>query len=248
MLVLANELRTRADRFEATRDSRCVFTRAYAVMTVRLGRCLEDGRIDDPEWVTRLAEAFAKRYFAALDGKSNSTAWQAIFATLAQRKTSVVEDLIFPMAGHIARDLPYALGDVAFLEPSVHRIHDFQIVNEIMGEAVDEIQERMSERYAPSIGVLDRLSEGYDELLTNYGVRLSRGMAWYNAMRLADPASKSDAAAAIERSPREFMRRVMNPPFWSLRIGFWLLRRIVSNRRRWPAADAWTGGGEARTE
>jgi hypothetical protein len=241
MLTLVNELRTRADGYEANRDSRCVFTRAYAVMTIRLARCLEEGRIADPEWVTRLAEAFAARYFAALDGQSNSSAWQAVLTTLAKRRTSVVEDLVFPMAGHIVRDLPHALGDVAFLDQGLQRIYDYHAVNAIMGEAVDEIQNRMSERYAPNIRILDRMSEGYDEILTNYGVRLSRGMAWYNAMRLADPASKSEAEVSIEKSPQEFMSQVMNPPIWSLRIVLWLLRRMVSYRRRWPAAEAATG-------
>jgi len=240
MMAVVNELRARADGYEANRDSRCVFTRAYAVMTIRLARCLEDGRIADPEWVTRLAEAFAARYFAALDSQSDSPAWRAVFTTLAKRRTSVVEDLVFPMAGHIVRDLPHALGDVDFLDQGPQRIHDYHVVNTIMGEAVDEIQDRMSERYAPNIRLLDRMSERYDEILTNYGVRLSRGMAWYNAMRLADPASKSAAEASIERSPQEFMSQVMNPPIWSLRIVLWLLRRMVSYRRRWPAAEAAT--------
>jgi len=238
MLTLIDELRTRADAYEASRDSRCVFTRAYTLMTIRLARCLEDGRIVDPEWITRLAEAFAARYFAALDGRSDSTAWQAVFATLANRRTSVVEDLVFAMTAHIVRDLPHALGDVDFLDSGPERIHDYHVVNEIMGEAVDEIQERMSERYAPSIRILDRMTKRYDEILTNYGVRLSRGMAWYNATRLADPASRSEAEKSIERSPQHFMNQVLRPPIWSLRIALRLLRVVVSYRRRWPAADA----------
>jgi hypothetical protein len=66
MLTLVNELRTRADGYEANRDSRCVFTRAYAVMTIRLARCLEDGRIADPEWASVCAGSWLAETLAML--------------------------------------------------------------------------------------------------------------------------------------------------------------------------------------
>jgi Family of unknown function (DUF5995) len=240
--AVINELRRRADELETQRDGRCVFTRTYARMTLRLADCLEDGRIDDPEWVTSLSEAFAARYFAALDGTSDSRAWKEIFAAITGRRprTSVIEDLVFAMTAHIVRDLPYALGDVDFLGPGPSHIHDFHAVNAIMGEALEDIQADIAQRYAPAVKFFDRLSKRYDEILTDYGVRLSRGMAWYNAMRLTDPASRSDAARSIEDSPLVFMRNVLSPKRWLIGIMFRTMRVIASVGRRWPAADSAT--------
>jgi hypothetical protein len=238
--TLVEELRGRADALEAQRDGRCVFTRAYARMTLRLAICLEDGRIVEPDWVTSLAEAFAARYYAALDGRAGSAAWDNVFAAITRRRprTSVIEDLVFAMTAHIFRDLPYALRDADFLAPGPSRIHDFHVVNAIMGEALEEIQADMAQRYSPAVKVLDRLSKRYDEILTDYGVRLSRGMAWYNAMRLNDPASREAAERAIEESPVIFMNTVLSPKRWLPGVVFRTMRLLASFGRRWPAAGS----------
>jgi len=240
--AVINELRRRADELETQHDGRCVFTRTYARMTLRLADCLEDGRFDNPEWVTSLAEAFVARYRAALDGTSNSRAWKEVFAAITGRRprTSVIEDLVFAMTAHIVRDLPYALRDADFLAPGPSRIHDFHAVNAIMGEALEDIQADISQRYSPAVKVFDRLGKRYDEILTGYGIRLSRGMAWYNAMRLSDPTSRSDAARSIEESPLVFMRNVLSPKLWPIGIMLRAMRVIASFGRRWPAAESGT--------
>jgi hypothetical protein len=236
--AVVEELRRRADALEAQRDGRCVFTRTYARMTLRLAACLEDGRIGDPDWVTTLAEAFAARYVSALEGRSGSRAWTEVFAAItgSRPRTSVIEDLVFAMAAHIIRDLPYALQDADFLAPGASRVHDFHAVNAIMGEALEEIQTDIAHRYAPGLKVIDRLSKRYDEILTDYGVRMSRGMAWYNAMRLSDPASREDAARSIENSPVIFMNRVLSPKLWLTGVVFRTMRVVSSFGRRWPTA------------
>ena len=238
--ALVDDLRQRSDAMEAQRDGRCVFTRTYARMTLRLAAGLEDGRFTDPDWVTSLAEAFAARYIAALEGVSGSPAWEEVFAAITGRRprTSVIEDLVFAMTAHIVRDLPYALGDADFLSPGPSRIHDFHSVNAIMGEALEDIQVDIAQRYAPAVKVLDRLGKRYDEILTNYGVRMSRGLAWYNAMRLCYPASRSEAARSIEESPVVFMRDVLSPKLWLTGLVFRTMRVIASFGRRWPTASS----------
>jgi hypothetical protein len=232
--ALATELLERAAVYEANRDSRCVFTRAYALMTHRLSEDLERGALDDPAWVVALAEAFGARYIAALTAFDEQhelpDAWRAVFDTICPRRTSPIEDLVFAMAAHIVRDLPHALVAVGLDDAGRSHVHDFHSVNATMGRAVDEIQIEIEKRYAPYVRWLDRIGHAQDELLTNYGIRLSRGMAWYNATRLLDPASADAAAKSIERSPREFVEEVIKQPL--LRI----LRLAVSVLRRWPKA------------
>jgi hypothetical protein len=96
----------------------------------------------------------------------------------------------------------------------------------------------VSEHYGPYVRWLDHVGEGYDEILTNYGIRLSRGMAWYNALRLDDPRSAASAAAAVEASTRVFVAQVMNPPLLSARVVLRVARWLAALFRRWPEASA----------
>jgi hypothetical protein len=239
--ALADRLAIRAHELEQKRDSRCVFTCAYVLMTRRIAADLPTSTVRDADWVIALAEDFAARYERALTAWDTKTdlppGWQVVFATICSRRTSVVEDLIFAMASHIMRDLPHALVATG-LEASDGGSHisDFHAVNAIMGNAVDEVQQEVSKRYGHYVRWLDQVGGGYDEILTNYGVRLSRGMAWYNAMRLSDPRSAAAAAKSIEDSPGVFVHEVINPPIWSLRVLLRLMRLIVALLRRWPAA------------
>jgi Family of unknown function (DUF5995) len=240
---LAPRLEEQARRLEAQRDSRCVFTCAYALMTRRIAAELPKSDIRDPDWIIALAQDFAGRYEAALAAWDDKTTlppgWQVVFSTICARRTSVIEDLIFAMASHIMRDLPHALLATGLTGPDgSSRIADYHTVNRILGDSIDDVQLIVSKRYGHYVRWLDQVGGGYDEILTNYGVRLSRGMAWYNALRLADPASARAAAEPIERSPGVFVHEVMNPPLASVRLALRAGRFIVALLRRWPASAA----------
>lgn len=236
---MASRLEERARGFEARKDSRCVFATAYALMTRRIEAEVETAGLGEPVWVADLAEAFSSRYFLALDeyeaGRDVPAAWRAVFETLANRQTSVVEDLVFGVYAHIVRDLPHTLVECGLVDAEGRsRIADHHVVTMIVGRAIDPIQDAVSRRYGPYIRPIDRVGKRFDELLTDYGIRLSRGMAWYNALRLADPASEDAAAAALERSTTVFVAQVMDPPLWSGRAGLRALRWLAAHFRRWP--------------
>jgi hypothetical protein len=116
------------------------------------------------------------------------------------------------------------------------RISDYHSLNDVLGRAVGPVQQQVSRRYEPLLGVLDQLFEDYDEILTNYGLRISRAAAWYNAQRLLDPASHDAARAAIARAPEVTLRELIDPPLLSLRILFRGARVIARAARRWPSA------------
>jgi hypothetical protein len=222
--------------FERRKDSRCVFTYAYAFMTSSLKERLPGAALDDPDWIVTLAERFAGLYVTAVtawdeDRERVPGGWRSVFETICPKRTSPFEDLVFAMAAHIIRDLPHALIQVG-LEDANGRSHirDFHAINKIMGDTVDDMQSRIGERYAHYLRWLDRVGRAQDELLSNYGIHVSRGMAWYNATRLRDPASAKDAEASIEKSPGDFVREIMRQPLLRL------FRLLVHSFRRWPAA------------
>ncbi len=236
--VIAQCLEQITAHYERNQDSRAVFTYAYTILTRRLAKQLETADFADAQWVLSLAKAFAALYLEAIDsydrGKA-SRAWGTVFDAICRQPSSVLEDLVYPLYAHIVHDLPIALESVHLSGQDGSHIRDFHLVNDILGEAIRPIMDKVSKRYSPIIRWLDHLGEQYGQLLTNYGIRMSRGLAWYNAIRLEDPESREEAMETIAKSPAIFIEQVRHPPIWSLRIIFRIGRFIVARCRRWPS-------------
>jgi uncharacterized protein DUF5995 len=237
--ALAVRLDERRIALERARDSRCVFTCAYVLITRRLGRGVSSTGYRDAAWIIELAETFAGLYLEALDasagGHSAGEAWDAVFLAIDRRHSSVLEDLVFSMTAHIVHDLPTALDRVGREGGQGSRIHDFHAVNRAMADGIDEIESAIAKRYAPWIRQLDRLGRPYSRILSSYGIRMARGLAWYNADRLADPASRAEARASTARSVEEFIDEVLHPPAWTARTVLRSGRFLVGLFRRWPS-------------
>jgi Family of unknown function (DUF5995) len=237
--ALAGRLDARRVELEQARDSRCVFTCAYVLITRRLARGLADAGYSDAVWLVELAETFAGLYLDALDasaeGRSAGEAWDAVFDAIDRRHSSVLEDLVFSMTAHIVHDLPEALDRVGRVGAAGSHIKDFHAVNRAMAEGIDEIETVISKRYAPWVRQLDHLGGAYSRILSSYGIRMARGLAWYNADRLADPASREDARASTARNVTEFVDQVLHPPAWTARTALRAGRFVVGLFRRWPS-------------
>lgn len=241
LLTLAGRLDEYARHYERQRDSRAVFSLTYALITRTLANGINEMGFNNPDWVTSLAEAFARHYVSALNvfdqGGNPPKVWAEVFRVLKMQTTSVLEDLVYAMTAHIVHDLPLALLDVGLEDvQQVSHIRDFHRMNDILGNNIKEIEDKVLSRYEPAFKWLDHLERGYDQILTNYGFRLSRGMAWYNAVRLLDPTSLVEAKASIERSAVQLIDNVRNPRFIPLRIAFRGLRFIAALLRRWPVS------------
>jgi hypothetical protein len=206
LLGLAKRLERYAIRFERLGDSRCVFTRLYSLLTRALARELEDGQWRDPRWVAALAQTFSQHYFAALDafdaGLGPSVAWDHLQTTMRQKRSSVFQDSVAGMVGHIVHDLPFALGQVGLaVEKGDSHIADYQHVNDVLGGAIEPLRADVERHYNPWLRWLDFIGRKNEDVITNFGIRLSRAAAWYNACRLLDPASAAATRASLERSP-----------------------------------------------
>ncbi len=237
--TLAARLDERRIELERAHDSRCVFTCAYVLITRRLARGLPDGGFRDAAWIVELAETFAGLYFDALDasaaGRPTGEAWDCVFDAIDRRYSSVLEDLVFSMTAHIVHDLPAALDRVGREGVDGSRISDFHAVNRTMAEGIDEIEHAIARRYAPWVRQLDRLGRPYSRILSSYGIRIARGLAWYNADRLADPASRADARASTARNVKTLVDEVLHPPVWTARTALRFGRFVVGLFRRWPS-------------
>ena len=226
--------------FDASRDSRAIFSYVYVLITRQLAEAIDTAGFLDLQWIVQLAEAFAARYIAAIEAANTSglpPAWAEVFDTMRNQRTTVLEDLLFSITAHIFHDLPLALTEVGLDANNVSRIHDFHQMNDVLGKNIQSIIDAVTGRYEPFFRWLDRLEEKNAQILTNYGFRISRGMAWYNAERLLDPASKTKTEAAISSSVMVLVNDVRRTRIWSVRIFLRAFRWIASFFRRWPNPD-----------
>ena len=249
MRRVAARIGERQREFERARDPRAVFAFVYHNITLDLAEHLQDPKstFARPEWVAELAIAFAGRYLEAMDWvsaarKGRTTglpgppprAWLDVDAAIHGTRSYVLEDLLFSMAAHISCDLPHAL-----LATGLYAEHlpDYHRVNDVLASNTDAIEEAVAERYQPTLVWLDALAGRFDEFFTNYGIRTARGMAWYNATRLAGPG-RGEAADSIARSAAGFISAVRHPGAWWLRGPLAIARAVIPPRRRWPPPEA----------
>ena len=239
--AIAHDLAARARRYERARDSRCVFTHAYAMLTRRLASQLGSAGFRDPEFILAVGRGFHERYAMALDawdrGSDVPETWRYVFGEMTGRRTSPLEDLVLGVYTHIVHDLTLVLADLAAVG-RLGSVGDFHLANALIAETVPGIQREVSRRYSPWFSWLDRLGREFDLVLTDYGVRLARGMAWYNAQRLLDPHAAPDARRALDASATTFLRRLLDPPLVSLRIVLRAGRWTTSLFRRWPRDES----------
>jgi hypothetical protein len=151
-------------------------------------------------WQT-VFETLEAKPINSLSAQSASTSWWAHRWNKVKRfcknpEPSVLEALIYGILAHIIYDLPYALIESKFTEKRPQeRFRDFRRVNDIFDDIADKFPRRAAEEYnSHSLIFLDDAIGGeLDEILTNYGFRLTRSMAWYNAIRLSEPDTEGGA-------------------------------------------------------
>jgi hypothetical protein len=241
LTALSARLSAYAERFELLQDSRA-FATTYALITKIIARELPKRKWNDPNFVVGLAEAFSGRYLAALDaydlGQSPGPAWANVFKVTASTRTSVLEDLICAMAAHIMHDLPIALTEIRFQQSAPNEyVADFNEMNDVLGSGINEIFDTLTRRYNPTLRWLELLGWRNEEILTDYGIALSRAAAWYNACRLLSSDATS-AAASIVRSPAILIHDLLHPPFFSADLLLRAFRWVAALGRRWPMPAA----------
>ncbi|MEU1818932.1 DUF5995 family protein [Streptomyces roseifaciens] len=258
---VAGVVRSLADhvrRYDETRDPRAVFAYTYYRLTSSLAASLRTNALAfrEPHWVADLSVSLAFAYFTAIaaidtwreDQPTRRDAvvdradlpetipqpWRDVYAASTARRSYVLEDVLFSMMAHMSYDLPLALRTLNARRSSHDHIGDFHRMNDLLAKCIDEVQDDLADRYCRGLRSLDRLFTRDDELLTNYGIRVVRGLAWFNCDRLLDPASADEAMGSISRSTAALITRIRYPDDWKLRCGTRLLRLLIPSRRQWP--------------
>ncbi|WP_437901990.1 DUF5995 family protein [Sorangium sp. So ce327] len=251
LVAIAEQLDRLTEEQRSRRDMKAVFTGVYAQMSYALSRVLQQREIEvatqprlivkkvnDPDWVAALAEAFVARYLGAVDayerGRYTPRHWALVFDTLKTRALTEIDALALTMFAHIVADLPHALCDVGAAPGSSEQLEDFEVVNEVASQQVADMKQRFADTYGSLYGWLDLLDGQIADVFLDRRVRELRSLAWYTAARLrGSQAARLDAEAQITRSVEEFVSDLLDVGHAPVALAASLFRRVVARRVRW---------------
>ena len=193
-------------------DGRAVFLDCYARMTDAVVTAVRKDCFDDGDWVLLLLERFASYYDASIDGGDSGAIipepWVLAHAAAVGNDAHPMQLLLAGVNAHINYDLVLTLIDL--LEPEwptlddaavERRRQDYDAINQVIAETADLVQDRVLERRAPWLDLLDRGLGRWDERLA---VRLLggwRSRVWRQTTELVelDTVERAERLGAIER-------------------------------------------------
>ncbi len=126
---------------------------------------------------------FANYYLDAHHGYLNdlsiSNSWKFTFDTTNEPLT-ILQHIMLGINTHINLDLGLAASTVMQGLEITAIENDFNKVNAILGNIVNEMQDRLS-RVSPLLFLLDLVGKNTDEQLINFSLKKARELSWHNA-------------------------------------------------------------------
>lgn len=196
-------------RLDRARDWRAVFAKTYLRTTEAIGEATaRPGVFENPDWVVEIDCEFAWRYFEAFDrfeeGGDCPWPWQVAFQSAKSKRTLAIQDVLLGMNAHINYDLPYSLA--ATVPPTssgadleAYR-RDNQVLNEVLGSAIDMVQRRVASRYDVMLGAIDAAMCDRDEAFAGSMIRAWRARSWNSFMVLRTSNDPPAVDRLIEES------------------------------------------------
>ena len=202
------------DRAIETGDARGYFTAVYRGVTARVRDGIAAGEFEDNERMERLDVRFARYWldaYAAWDrSEPTSQSWARAF-TAAKRGGTVMQHLVLGINAHINLDLAVAAAAVAPGAELEALKADFDKINDVLGELVNEMQAQMDE-VVPVAGLLDVLAAGIDEALVGFSLVVARDKAWEFAARLASAGSPEAMVHERDALVARYAESIAQPP------------------------------------
>ena len=220
-------------------DRRGPFLVIYSRVTDEVGHEIEAGSFHDPAWVESYLVAFADLYRQALlcfetgDLDSLADPWQVAFESARQGDCLVAQDAALGINAHVNYDLAIALATVGVGPEREQKYADHCAVNAILRRLVDDVQDRLADRYAPGLSDVDESLGRLDEALSFVALSEGRDTAWRVAVAL------SDSRFGVRRTLARWFLRTS-----STGVAFLLLTPTASGRLRASLRDLERGHSE----
>ncbi|MDO6472801.1 DUF5995 family protein [Maribacter sp. 1_MG-2023] len=159
------------------------FAFLYRRVTAEILKEVQLGNFEDNARMETFDVTFANYYLDAYNGYSTnqriSVSWQFAFDTKNDTLT-ILQHIMLGINTHINLDLGLA-ASTAMNGLEISDIEkDFNTVNAILGNIVNEMQDRLS-RVSPLLFLLDLAGKNTDEEIINFSLKKARELSWYNA-------------------------------------------------------------------
>jgi hypothetical protein len=201
-------MQTRLDGLAPEHAQLREFLATYQRTTLAVGKAVDLGVFEDPEWVEAWDVAFAELYLTALDahlaGGTPSRPWRVAFDAPADLPP--LRQVLLGINAHVNYDLPQALlaviSDEDFADPSVlgRRRLDHERIDGVLASRVAAEDAALS---AHGRTVLDRVLQPLNRLSSKRFLREARQKVWHNtlelqAARLLGPTAYDERLAELE--------------------------------------------------
>jgi hypothetical protein len=164
-----------------------LFAALYKKVTQNVGEGIKNNRFQDGARMERLDVIFANRYLEAykayFEGKKITNSWQVTFEAAKNNNVLILQHLLTGMNTHISLDLGIASAQAAQGRPLAELEHDFNEINNLLGDLIDGVQTALS-KASPIIFTLDWVAGKMDEDLARFNLGLFRKRAWGVAVLL----------------------------------------------------------------
>jgi Family of unknown function (DUF5995) len=196
-------MRERLDALAAEQAYLGEFLGTYQRTTLAVGKAVDEGRFEDPDWVERWDVAFAELYLAALDahlaGGRPSRPWRLAFD--APPDLPALRHVLLGINAHVNYDLPQALlaviSDDDFADESLmaRRRRDHERIDAVLA---GRVAAEDTELAVHGRTLTDRVLQPLNRLSSKRFLRESRTKVWLNTVSL-QAARQHGPAAYAER-------------------------------------------------
>jgi hypothetical protein len=203
---VVEDMDARLVRMPPDRSAHRLFLDTYGRTTLAVGKAVEDGSFEDPEWVEEWDVAFADLYLAALDldlGGSPAVPrpWRLAFE--APSSLPALRHVLLGINAHINYDLPQALlavipdADFANARVVARRGRDHERIDGVLSGRVAAEDAELGAVTPPTL--VDRVLQPLNRLSSKRFLREARRKVWHNTLELqrARAAGASPYAARL---------------------------------------------------
>lgn len=167
----------------ANDDRLGLFAYVYRRTTAQILKEVQLGNFEDNERMEKLDVEFANLYLDAyqdyINNREISKSWKFAFVNKEEPLT-ILQHIMMGMNTHINLDLGIAVSVVMNGKELSEIENDFNKINNILSDIVNEMQDRIS-RVSGLIFILDIAGKNSDEKVIDFSMRKARALSWNNA-------------------------------------------------------------------
>lgn len=208
--TVVSEMQARLDALDSQHAHLAEFLSTYQRTTLAVGKAVDGGGFEDPEWVERWDVAFAELYLEALDthlaGGTPPRPWRLAFD--APPDLPALRLVLLGINAHVNYDLPQALlaviSDDDFADPSLMaaRRRDHERIDGVLASRVAAEDDELA---AHGRTLTDRLLQPLNRLSSKRFLRESRTKVWLNTTELQAARLAGDAAYDVRLGELEVL-------------------------------------------